>query len=194
MTCSGSGVRSHAVPSGEPLPGSFRRVYRSADNVHYVKLSRRQGAFPGGAVARDKPVATSLVISGYWPTWKRSRSSSPRSGLRAGMSAGLCGQATRFAVRPVPGRRLCTRCSPTWRTRGSRAPRGLSGLMSRAGRSSLSWRARPPEAAGPGLPGFTPRTPLTRSPAGCAPTTRPSPTSSRRPAPSGAAAAPGHRS
>ena len=42
-------------------------------------------------------------------------------------------------------------------------------------------------------PGFTPRTPWTRSPAGCAPFTGLSPASSRRPAPSGAGAAPGHR-
>lgn len=41
--------------------------------------------------------------------------------------------------------------------------------MSRAGRSSPSWRARPSEAASRGQSGFTPRTSLTSSPAGCAP-------------------------
>ena len=93
------------------------------------------------------------------------------------MSAGRCGSGTRFAVRPVRGRRPCTRCSPTWRARGSRARRGRWGSMSRDGRYSPSWRARASVTAGRARPGFTPRTPWTRLPAGYAPFTRLSPAS-----------------
>jgi hypothetical protein len=53
---------------------------------------------------------------------------------------GRCGSGTRFAARLVRGHQPCTRCSPTWRTRGSRASRGRSASMSRAGRYSPSWR------------------------------------------------------
>jgi hypothetical protein len=57
---------------------------------------------------------------------------------------------------------------------------GPSDMTSGARRSSPSWRARPSQAAGRGRPGFTPRTPWIRSTAGCARTTRPSPTSVTR--------------
>ncbi len=41
------------------------------------------------AVARDKPVAASVVIPRYWPTWRRSRSSSPITSARP-CASGTC--------------------------------------------------------------------------------------------------------
>jgi hypothetical protein len=41
----------------------------------------------GRAVARDKPVATSMVIPRQWPTWRKSRSSLPTTSARPCASA-----------------------------------------------------------------------------------------------------------
>jgi hypothetical protein len=71
---------------------------------------------------------------------------------------------------------------------GFTGARGRSGSMSRAGRCSASWRARPSGIVSRGLPGCMPRTPWSRSLAGCATTTRSPLSSSRRPVPSDARA------